>query len=145
MSSAETKTLTVRFDPQAEFADVERAALRVQLAEAEEELRVILSGRGRQIEIPGANVNQPPGVKRKRSKKPTGTSLRALQHIQATGSLDHDELANIVFGNNDPENRRKIYSRIRHWKARKWLAKDGERWIVSSQILASGASEEDDD
>jgi len=94
---------------------------------------------------PKGGIKKSSRFKSKRSAKiapetptdvPKGKNKLGLLDIDAKRQIDHAAIAEILFGEDTPKNRRRTYARVNHWKSKKWLVEtdDGE-WIVPRELL----------
>ena len=95
-----------------------------------------------------AKKTQPSTGKRKRTTTsfPTGDNLQALEHVVAHG-LDHEELAQLLYGEDTDENRAKVSSRIQFWRKKGWYVKhkDGSYEIVMRFLEEAREAVSEDD
>jgi len=113
------------------------ASWKKKLYEAENQLEDLLTPLP--VQGPGPAEDKAPSPKkrgRKGAKYPEDENIEAIRDIMERGEISAEHLVVMLFDEDDRENRKKVYSRIKHYKNKGWLVKtlDGD-WTVAQDVV----------
>lgn len=117
-----------------------------RLREAEERFEKLLADAAVQQKLPVDDPTPKPARKpgRQPDEFPTGDNAKALRDVIERGEISAEHLVVLLFGKDERDNRKKVYSRVRFWKRKGWLVKDEDGdWEVAEEVANRLESEDE--